>query len=283
LSAVAYAVEARSIHDALQPILLLPQGQASYVAALRRIAATIVLFDLPLLAVVGIASYVLARISVRPLAVARAREERFAADAAHELRTPLATIATVAQAARAADPQEQQRALEAIAARAIEASTMVADLMLLMRRDDSERRLHEPVDLGAVARAAVRELTGRATPIAIECRVPSDGAYVIGEERALRRLVGNLTENALRHAQRMVTVTVDLNGSQIVLCVDDDGPGVADADRERIFERFYKARADGPGSGLGLAICRRIAAGHGGTLGLEGRARFVARLPQAPA
>jgi signal transduction histidine kinase len=282
LSATYYFVEARSVHDALQPILLLPEGQASYGAQLRRIATAIALFDLPLLAIVAIASYVLARISVQPLAVARAREERFAADAAHELRTPLATIATVAQAARAADPQTQERALETIAARALDASTMVSDLMLLMRQDDAERRLHEPVDLAVVARTTVRDAIDRGGPIAVECRVPDDGAYVIGEERALRRLVGNLIENALRHARTTVTVTVE-GGAQIVLSVDDDGPGVADDDRERIFERFYKARSDGPGSGLGLAICRRIAAGHGGTLGLEGPARFVARLPQAPA
>jgi len=263
----------------------LPEGQASFAGQLRRLAVTIALFDLPLLIVVAGASYILATISVRPLLAARAREERFAADAAHELRSPLATIATVAQAARAADPETQARALDTIAARALDASTMVSDLMLLMRSDNaSEQRLHEPVDLAVVVRTVVREITERGTTLTIGYRVPDAGAYVIGEERALQRLAGNLIENATRHAASTITVTLEASNAHIVtLCVDDDGPGVADADRERIFERFYKARSDGPGSGLGLAICRRIAAGHGGTLGLEGPARFVARLPQAPA
>jgi signal transduction histidine kinase len=262
----------------------LPVGQETYASDLRRLAFTIALFDLPLFIVVAAASYILATISVRPLAAARDREERFAADAAHELRSPLATIATVAQAARNADAQTQMQALETIAARALDASTMVSDLMLLMRSDtDAEQRLHEPVDLAVIARTAVRDVTERGVAIAIECRVPSDGAYVIGEERALRRLASNLIENASRHAKSTVTVTVETNNATVSLAVADDGAGVAEADRERIFERFYKARSDGPGSGLGLAICRRIAAGHGGTLGLEGPACFVARLPQAPA
>ncbi|MFN2459270.1 MAG: sensor histidine kinase [Candidatus Velthaea sp.] len=250
---------------------------------MHRVAGKIALFDLPLPAVVGIAAYVLATLSVRALAAAREREERFAADAAHELRTPLASIATVAQAARGASPADQSRALETIANRALDASALVSDLMLLMREQTTDRRLHEPVDLATLATRVARDTRERNAAIAIACTIPANGGYVVGEGRALRRLIGNLVENAVKHARTSVRITVETNGSYITVSVEDDGPGVADADRARIFERFYKGRADSPGSGLGLAICRRIGLGHGGTLGLEGPARFVARLPQAPA
>jgi two-component system OmpR family sensor kinase len=259
LSVVAYLFFARSAHDVLEPLLALPEGQAAYAATMRRVAETIALFDLPLIAIVGVAAYVLARVSVGPLVSARQREERFAADAAHELRTPLATIAAVAQAARSAETTAQREALVKITAIALEASTLLGDLMALMRDAPDAPRLHEPVDVGALANAVVHDDRPNESPLSVVVSAPPDGAYVIGDERALRQLVRNLLANALRH----------------------DGPGVAPADRERIFDRFFKADADSPGSGLGLAICRHIATQHGGTIALESGSRFVARFPRA--
>ena len=280
ISVVAYVFFARSAHEMLEPLLALPEGQAAYAAALRRAVGAIVLFDLPLLAVVGVAAYVLAHLSIRPLLAAREREERFTADAAHELRTPLATVAALAQAARDGDAGAQAGALAKITALALDASALLGDLLALMR-DDPDHRLDEPVDVAAMLGGIVREARERSPALDIALTVPPDGAYVVGEERGLRQLAHNLMMNALRHARSRVTTGVRAEPRTIVLWVEDDGEGVAAAVRERIFERFFKAQPSSPGSGLGLAICRHIAVRHGGTIGLEDRSRFVVRFPRA--
>jgi two-component system OmpR family sensor kinase len=281
LSVVAYAFVGRSAHETLEPLLTLPEGQAAYAATMRRVATTIALFDLPLVAVVGVAAYVLAWFSVRPLVAARAREERFAADAAHELRTPLATISAIAQAARDADADTQASTLARITDIALDASGLLGDLLTLMRDVPEDSRLHEPVDVAALAAGAARDERLRAPALTVDTVLPPGGAYVAGDERALRQLARNLLANAARHARTRVVIEVRAEPQTVVLVVDDDGEGVAPADRDRVFERFYKARADAPGSGLGLAICRHIARRHGGTIALECGARFVTRLPRA--
>lgn len=283
LSAGAFFFVARSAHETLEPLMALPEGQAAYAATMRRVGVTIALFDLPLAIVVGAAAYILARVSVRPLLAAREREERFTADAAHELRTPLATIAAVAQAAREADSAAQRRALGRIAEVALDASRLLGDLMALMRDAPDESRLHEPVDIAAVVNSVVRDAETRAGNIVISVETPPDGAYAIGEARALKQLTKNLIENAVRHAKTRVRAGVNVDARLITFWVEDDGAGVAPGDRERIFERFFKADPHAPGSGLGLAIARHIARRHGGTLVLEEATRFTARFPKAPA
>jgi signal transduction histidine kinase len=276
---VAYAFVTRSARDTLEPLLGTPEGRAVYAATAKHLALAIALFDLPLLVVVGIAAYVLAGISVRPLLDAREREERFAADAAHELRTPLASIASVAQAARDAEPARAAAALATIAATALDASALIGDLLLLMRSAQTTTDLYEPVDMTTIATGVARDARERTPHITVQTDLAEAGSYVNGDARALRRLTENLVENALRHARERVNVCVRDEGTQVVLSVEDDGPGVAEPDRSRIFERFYKGAPGGAGTGLGLAICRRIAEAHSGTIILDGRARFVVRLP----
>lgn len=258
---------------------MLPIGQATLAATTNRIAFAIVSADIPLIVMVGVASYVLATISVRPLVRARAREERFAADAAHELRTPLATIASVAQAARGG--QAQDRALATIAKTALDAAALLGDLLLLMREVPSSARLHEPVDIGMLVSQAATDAQSARPDLSIACARAEGGAFVVGDASALRRIAINLIENAVRHARASIEVSVTRSGSDVVLSVADDGPGVSDGDRERIFERFFKAEPSATGTGLGLAICRKIAADHGGSIALVDRARFVARFPEA--
>ncbi len=270
LSLAAFLFLARANHDLLEPLLGSPTGAAVYAAALRRIALGIAAFDVPLLGLVALASYLLARLSLRPLEAARAREARFVADAAHELRTPLAAIATIAQAA----PPSADTA--AIARIALSASALVSDLLTLVRGEAVAARVREPVGLAAILRAAVAELSG-------EPRVDLDAGpeiYVLGEERRLRQLVANLLDNARRHARSAVRLRVFAEGDQAVVEVEDDGPGVDPADRERVFERFFSSRPHGEGSGLGLAIARWVARSHGGDVTVAERSRFVTRLPR---
>ena len=105
--------------------------------------------------------------------------------------------------------------------------------------------------------------------------------YVLGEERRLRQLVANLLDNARRHARSAVRLRVFAEGDQAVVEVEDDGPGVDPADRERVFERFFSSRPHGEGSGLGLAIARWVARSHGGDVD-RGRA-LALRDPAAAA
>jgi signal transduction histidine kinase len=269
LDVAAYAYLAGARHDMLEPILGTPEGRAVYAAAMRRTALDLALLDLPLLLISGLAAYALAKISVRPLIEARERETRFAAEAAHELRTPLARITGLAQS-------RPDDALGRIAEIARDASATVGDLLSLVREEKVTERLSEPVDLGAVAHAAIAGV--RSERVRYDLDATPD-AWVLGDERRLRRLADNLLDNAGRHARSVVRVGVRAEGDRIALSVEDDGSGVPEALRERIFERFVRAQDDGAGSGLGLAICRTIARAHGGDVVLEGSNCFVARLP----
>ena len=274
ISAVAYLFVLRSAREALEPLLALPEGRAALAVTMHRVALTIVAFDVPLVLVVGAAAYLLATVSVRPLLLARAREERFAADAAHELRTPLATIAALAQS-------RKPEALETISRIALEASALLGDLLSLVREPPSDRRLHEPVDIARLARVQVELMrAAHEDGVAVTADLP-ESAYVVGDERELRRLLVNLCDNAARHAVRGIDVRVRAESGRVVVEVEDDGPGVPHEYRERVFDRFFKVDEGGIGSGLGLAICRRIAGAHGGDLVLEGRNRFVARFKSA--
>ena len=279
LDAVAFWYLAGREHDLLQPILFTDVGRAVYEAALRRTALGLALLDLPLLLFAGIASYLLAVISVRPLVEAREREARFAAEAAHELRTPLARIAALAQTARAQSGGDDRHdeALARIEATAHEASGTITDLLSLVREERVAPKLSEPVDLGALARAAVDGAHHDGIAHQVDA---ADGCWVDGDERRLRRLADNLLQNANRHARASVRVRVEPDGERVALSVEDDGQGVPPELREKIFERFVRGDDDERGSGLGLAICRAIARAHGGDVVLEDRNRFVARLPK---
>ncbi|MGH7707462.1 MAG: sensor histidine kinase [Vulcanimicrobiaceae bacterium] len=281
LSVGAYAFIARSTFESLRPIMELADGRAAYAAAMHRTVVALLLIDLPIALVVGVAAWTLASISVRPLLEARRREERFAADAAHELRTPLASIAATAQAARDSDPPAQAHALDQIATRAIDASRLVGDLLLLMREQRAgDPRLREPVDIVRLVRHTFESLRPPASAIEVRIEGVAD-AYVIGDERRLQILLLNLAQNALRHARGLVVARVRAEPASVVIEIEDDGAGVPVEHRERIFERFYKIRPDSDGSGLGLAIARHIARAHGGELQHGGGSRFVTRLPRA--
>ncbi|MGA7094075.1 MAG: HAMP domain-containing sensor histidine kinase, partial [Candidatus Cybelea sp.] len=192
-------------------------------------------------------------------------------------------IAAIAQAARTSASVEAQSAFETIARSALEASAVVTDLLTLAR-DPRRRALQcEPVDLAAVVVSSSRETTQAAAARGIDLTSSPASAIVDGDERRLRELARNLLENAIRHARRSVTIASRQNGRLCEIVVDDDGDGIPAADRERIFQRFYRRSNDGTGTGLGLAIVRWIARAHDGTVTAveapSGGARFVAALP----
>jgi len=188
------------------------------------------------------------------------RHKRFVADAAHELRSPLATLRTRLELALPHSPELAQEALTDV----VRIQRLATDLLLLARLDAGEPLPAEEVDLGQVA--AEEAVRPRRTDVKILLDIGTD-VVVHGSRAHLARMVANLVDNAVRHAESTVRVRVKAPATIEVI---DDGPGIPAEHREAVFDRFTRldeARTrDGGGSGLGLAIARDIARAHHGTL-----------------
>jgi signal transduction histidine kinase len=206
------------------------------------------------------------------------RQRRFVADASHELRSPIASLRTQLEVA-AAHPELLD--LDGAVEDTVRLQRLAADLLLLARLDAGERPADAKVDLAGLAREETEGRTG--------VTVDAEPVNVAGSRGQLGRVLANLLDNAQRHARSAVTVSVRREGDLAVVGVADDGDGVPESDRERIFERFVRLDAarsrDDGGAGLGLAIARDVAVRHGGTLtagqGPAGGALFELRLPLA--
>lgn len=212
------------------------------------------------------------------------RQRRFVADASHELRSPIASLRTQLEVAEA---HPELLDLPGAVADTVRLQVLAADLLLLARLDAGEKPGSATVELGALVREEVSQRTG--DRIAVSVEVPQGGAFeVSGSRGQLSRVIGNLLDNAQRHAEGSVAVSVAADGRGVRVEVRDDGAGVPEDERERIFERFVRlddarSRDDG-GAGLGLAIARDVASRHGGTLTVdraaEGGAAFRLWLPR---
>jgi len=266
LSIGAYMLVGTEYASLLQPALGTPEADAGYHAAMRKVLETIIFFDIPLLAIVGLASYWLARASLWPVLVAQERERQFVTDAAHELRSPLATIATVAQHARADADTKTAAALSHISEVSVEASALIGDLLTLAREPRAQLLQCEPLDLAALARHVAADFEERAQERGLVLDVNAQSALVQGDERRLSQLIRNLLDNGLRHAHKRITLRVSTDDSRVKLCVEDDGDGIPEQLQERIFERAFTT---GDGSGIGLAIASWVAKAHDGTIRLD--------------
>ncbi|MFG3252518.1 sensor histidine kinase [Streptomyces sp. NPDC048172] len=240
---------------------------------------------------------VLGRLSVAPLAEALARQRRFVADASHELRTPVTRAYTRAQVlsrqAAAQDlPPAHRDGLARLVGSVRQLGEVLDDLLLSAGLTAGPARPSErrPVDLAELARAVAAEETERVGDAGLTVTVdgPEPAVFVAGAETALRRAVGELLSNAIRHTPQggAIEVTVGATGATVELTVADTGPGFGPAEAERLFERFHHG-GDGGRYGLGLALLREVVTGHGGTVTAEGRpglgARFTMSLPRCAA
>jgi signal transduction histidine kinase len=215
-----------------------------------------------------------------------AATRRFLADASHELRTPIAALQASAETLLREQPQrpERDRLEAALAGDAARLGRLVDDLLGLARLEARPRP--ETLPLGALATTAIEEARTRSPHAQLTLSVGADVA-VEGDADALARVFRNLLDNSLAAipAEGSVHVQVRRRHGHVEAQISDSGPGIPEAERERIFERFVRLDPKLPGSGLGLAIARRIARQHGGDLTCDPSnhgASFTLKLPSGP-
>jgi two-component system, OmpR family, sensor histidine kinase TctE len=214
-----------------------------------------------------------------------AAQRHFLADAAHQLKTPLAGLRTQAELAEReidsgqGDPASMKHTLRQIALSSQRAAHMVNQLLAMARAEDQEQALRQqPVNLAQVVKETVRDFVPKAMDKRIDLGYEGpdsdDAAALSGQPVLLRELVRNLVDNALQYTPAGGTVTARLTpdpfGQVVVLQVEDNGPGIAAAERDLVFRPFYRALGtEVDGSGLGLAIVSEIAAHHGAEISVE--------------
>ncbi|HHA2423801.1 sensor histidine kinase [Stenotrophomonas maltophilia] len=203
-------------------------------------------------------------------------QRRFVSNAAHQLRTPLAAMQVELESSlRQHDPQAQQLALSGTLAGLARLQHLVNQLLMLSRSEDPHGSALplQPVDLAALARGVVERYADRALAAGVDLGYegPDDGVQVQGDPQLLREALGNLLDNALRYGAvpGVITLGVRQETEGVQAWVDDDGAGIAEAERTRVTERFYRASSEGDGCGLGLAIVAEIAQRHGAMLKIE--------------
>jgi two-component system, OmpR family, sensor kinase len=225
------------------------------------------------------------------LSVLLEAQQRFIANASHELRSPVTTLLGELSFAlkRQRDAAAYRESIEEALSSARRLKELAEDLLALARVGSAEFEA-EPVLLSEVTLAAIESSRGAAESAGVRVEQACNGAAVEGHPGDLQRLVRNLVDNAIRHSPPggRVRVEAHTGADSVQVVVSDQGPGVAPDVRERIFEPFFRSpyvRADSSGAGLGLAIARSIARAHGGDLWVDGAtdrgfgARFVLRLP----
>ncbi|WP_028101251.1 sensor histidine kinase [Pseudoduganella violaceinigra] len=202
------------------------------------------------------------------------RERSFIADAAHELRTPLAAMRVNVEALQqqAGDPR-QQPLLDGIVSGNARATRLVSQLLRLMRSDATSGEQDEEICFDALLQERMAGLAGIADAKAVELEMSGDSAlYLAGRREGLVSLVDNLLDNAIKYSPERGKVLADLRREEgcAVLRISDQGPGIAPALRERVFDRFFRdPRQAQPGSGLGLAIALAVARQHAGSIDLD--------------
>ena len=218
-------------------------------------------------------------------------QKRFIADAAHQMKTPLAGMRTQSELAlRQTDQGEIHRSLEQLAKSSEAATRLVNQLLALARAEHQPQAgtAQLPLDLGELARSAVKDWVSASFTQRIDLgyEAPAAQVDIAGNPTMLREMLSNLIDNALRYTPAGGSVTVrvrlDDSGERALLEVEDTGPGIAPAERARVFERFYRILgSSADGSGLGLAIVREIAQQHNAEVDIFNNPRAVqhAKLP----
>jgi two-component Ni(II)/redox sensor kinase NrsS len=226
------------------------------------------------------ASWWLAGLAMAPLLEAYRRQEQFSSDVAHELRTPLANLLAVVEAERGAAEQANPSAtasLNRVLVQGQRLQRLIADLLLLASLEQPTRpESQEPCRIAECLEDLIEDFSETASEkgVTLQLQISAANAVVSGRESELARLLANLLGNAIQHspAGGVVRVELDRRGSELCVAVSDQGPGLAEGEQARIFERFYRSdysrsRQSG-GTGLGLAIAQAVARRHRGRITL---------------
>jgi two-component system, OmpR family, sensor histidine kinase CiaH len=252
--------------------LIAGQSRADDLHAQHLLVYTEVLAGPVVLLAMFLGSLVVGLRALAPVEQARRRQLEFTADASHELRTPLSVIGAEADLALSSErPAEGYRdALVRIQGESKRLKHLVADMLWLARFDSSPPApRNEPVDLATLAEASADRFraVGRTASVTITAETTSPApALISAPPEWIDRLAGVLMDNACRYAGAggQVRISVRCSGSRVSLTVEDSGPGIPEASRARLFDRFHRATEQGPGAGLGLAIGDSIVRSTGG-------------------
>ncbi|CAN7263405.1 ATP-binding protein [Massilia sp. LjRoot122] len=207
-------------------------------------------------------------------------QQTFVADAAHELRTPLAALRLQAQSLDRADSLEARKLAVSRLTAGIDRATRLVEQLLVLARQEAAATgaAARPVDLAELARRTVADLAGVAAAKGVDVGIQhADPAVVEGQPDALHILLRNLVDNAVKYTPPGGTadISVRSEAGRALVTVEDSGPGIPAEERERVFDRFYRvAGSEAAGSGLGLAIIKAIAERHGAQLSLGQSARL---------
>jgi two-component system, OmpR family, sensor kinase len=206
---------------------------------------------------------------------------RFVADASHELRTPLTAIRGFAELHRQGAVVGEEKTKELVGRiekESIRMSSLVEDLLLLARLDQSREMAQDPVDLNLLLTEAVASAKAAGPNHPIEVSLPSAEVFVLGDSQRIHQVVANLLANARTHTPEgsLIKVSLEQGVAETIISVSDNGPGLSDSDQERIFERFFRAdpsraRTSGEGSGLGLSIVDAVMKAHGGYVSVKSK------------
>ena len=222
--------------------------------------------------------------------------EAFAADVTHELKNPLASLRSAVDSFdRVSDPDLQRQLLDVVRHDVSRLDRLIVEIAEISRLDaELSRARFDALDIGSLIGSLLSHWEGRAAERGVRLAFARPGlgsAVVAGDEPRLARAIDNLVDNAISFSPPggLVEIGAMESDAEVIISVEDEGPGVAPEARQRIFDRFHSIRPDdedfGRHSGLGLAIARATVEGHGGTIGVESRhdgrsgARFVIRLP----
>jgi signal transduction histidine kinase len=226
------------------------------------------------------------------IAASTRQQRSFIGDAAHELRSPLASLRVQLDVAQRLGPATDWTAV--IDDALIDVSRLeqlVNDLLALARSDEAGNKLsrREPVEVNEVIDEVTTQYANARVPVTAS--TPAGASTIEGDPQALRRVAVNLLDNGVRYAASSVEIAVTSANGHVTMTVDDDGPGIPLAERDRVFDRFYRLESsrarDSGGTGLGLAIVRDIVHAHGGTIVLTdppsgSGLRALITLPSAP-
>lgn len=244
----------------------------------EHLAEVVIMVDLVALVVVLFFSYFDARRTLRPIEVLYRTQGRFLGDVAHELRTPLTVMkaGTESLLKQTRTPEEYVAYLTDAHEEINRMTSLVNDLLSLLRYKKVDTLTLEPVDLTAVVEAQAKNFVSYAATQFVSIETKTSPAVIKGDKQSLHRLVQNLLKNAIDYNRKegKVTVTTGVVGKRIVLCVADTGIGISAANQAHLFDRFYRvdtARVTDAhaGAGLGLSIVKAIVEAHQATIEVE--------------